>query len=156
MKLPPVTAALALSARRGVLPATVNGPGSYRVVVCTVNLGATGRRSGHPVLKHCFARIEDENGEAERTLAFGRAGVASEPYPELVSVRCEVQATGLSAAEKERFVGAFNACEARGYQWGANDCCSCVGEAVRTGLGGEPLALVSEAAADLARSPEVL
>ena len=159
MKLPRMTAGIvpqmgALRARVG-RPSAVGEP-RYDLLGCTANLGASDRRPGHPTLKHCFAKLRSEAGSDEETLAHGRSGLTEEPYPDVDSVRCRVQARGLTQAQRDRFVAAFAECAGRPYAWGVDDCCSCVETAVRQGLGEEPSDLIRAASRGLRSSPEVV
>lgn len=150
MKLPPMLVS-ASTPQAGYASAPLD---IFTLWACTVNLGASPRRPGHPQLKHCFAKITDINGQAVTTYAYGRSGLAHEPYPDLASVRSEPIAT-LNAEELSKFSAAFRECGEKPYQWGRNDCCSCLQYALEQGTRTEAPGLVRKAARDISNSPEV-
>jgi hypothetical protein len=118
----------------------------YTLYICTANLGATKDAEGDPILKHCFAKIVDQRGITAATLAFGPAGVSSEPYPDLPSVRCAVQASDLDEMDIQRVSHWFLDCEKTGYSWKENNCCSCVRDTVEQVLGLEVNEMIRVAA----------
>ena len=127
----------------------------YRLYACTADLGATPTHAGHPQLKHCFAKLVDADGTVVRTWAFGPGGMVPEPYPDLESVACRIQGQGLNEAAVRRFHAALGRCDARGYQWGENDCCACLEQAVRDGLDMVPDDRIRQAARAIAAAPDL-
>ncbi len=127
----------------------------YRIHICTANLGASSQESGHSFLKHCYAKIENPQGEIIRTLSYGRHGVGSESYPELQSTHCEIQADHLSAQEADLFISEYERYGAQPYRWGSNDCCSLLVKTAQSALKRSPHHHIRKAAQDLRNSPEV-
>ncbi len=130
-------------------------PSGYRILTCTTNLGATDQRIGHPALKHCFAKIENPQGEVIQTLSYGYNGVGPESNTVVPSVRCEVQAAHLSAQEAEQFVREYERYGVYPYQWGSNDCCSLLVKATHAALRTPAPFHIRKSAHDIQNSPEV-
>jgi len=126
----------------------------YRLSLCTAPLYATDRKPGHPRLKHCFARIEDADGAAEYW-GYGRNGLAPEPYPDQPSVQCWARPQPLNERQRAVFMQALAETLREGYQWGHNDCCSGLLAAHRQAFAEDAPPAISEAARDLAASPEL-
>jgi len=128
----------------------------YRIDVCTSNLNANNSSQGEPVLKHCFAKIIDGTGKLIKTYAFGRRGVADEPYVVHESVRCAIQAEDISTAQISDFESTFSNLGRQPYQWGKHDCCAILNKAVKQGLDTKPQRSIDQAAADIRYSREIL
>lgn len=157
MKLPKMTAQNTLTLQA---IATFDGNNSsqeerYRLSFCTVNLGAKNKKTGHPTLKHCFVKVLNAQNEVIETIAYGRAGVGAEAYPDLDSAHCETANTGLNQHQKDGFIDAVKLCEQQAYRWGSNDCCSCINKAAMRSLRMPALENIRQASADIALAPEV-
>jgi hypothetical protein len=130
-------------------------PPRYRLQSCTTNLGAAYGKTGHPSLKHCFARLLDERGAVVATWALGLHGVVAESNGSHPSVVCYTEAEALSRDAADGFDEAFRQCDARPYAWGSNDCCSCLRQALQDGMGIQASQALQSAARDIARSTDL-
>ncbi|MFQ3220046.1 MAG: hypothetical protein ACI96W_002413 [Paraglaciecola sp.] len=125
---------------------------TYKVMLCTSNLGASEKNSGHPRLKHCYAKIIDSMGKQVDSLSFGLQGVVSEPNVDTTSTQCETLSSSLTHAQVSNFISEYKRQGNLPYQWGKNDCCSVLAHAVKVGLDLHPAQNVATAQSGLRNS----
>jgi hypothetical protein len=160
MKIPGLTANQALwrmapeSMRTPLANPSALGWSRYRLSYCTSALYATKRNPGHQRLRHCFLRIEDGRGGTEYW-GHGRSGLVAEPHPDTPSTRCWPLAEWLSEGQRAALLRSLGDTAALGYRWGGNDCCSALATAHRAALGDRVPRAITDAARNLAASPEI-
>lgn len=128
---------------------------NFQLHLCTANLGATSRSSGHPKLKHCYAMVTDGTGAIRESWSMGRQGVSEESHPNVPSTHCETVAQNISLEQIDQFSSAFHRCGDRPYKWGENDCCSSVSYAAQSIPGLSLPNFIQKAQSDIALSEEI-